>query len=125
MRNRFAIVYISALLVLLAAVLFWMTRPPRDLQVHTEHSVPRAEIMTGRDDPRIPHVEFLPGERININTAGEAELQRLPGIGQERAQAIIAWRETHGSFSACRELLDLPEITDAVYAQIENRITLE
>ena len=35
-------------------------------------------------------------ERINPNTADAASLQRLPGIGATRAQAIIAYRRTHG-----------------------------
>ena len=33
---------------------------------------------------------LLPGEKINLNTADELELQRLPGIGEKRAADIIA-----------------------------------
>lgn len=33
-----------------------------------------------------------PGERIDLNRAGIAELTRLPGLGQKRAQAIVAAR---------------------------------
>lgn len=33
-----------------------------------------------------------PGERIDLNRASVAELMRLPGLGQKRAQAIAAAR---------------------------------
>lgn len=33
-----------------------------------------------------------PGDRIDLNRAGVTELMRLPGIGEKRAQAIVAAR---------------------------------
>ncbi|WP_242337797.1 MULTISPECIES: helix-hairpin-helix domain-containing protein [Anaeromyxobacter] len=33
-----------------------------------------------------------PGERIDLNRASVAELMRLPGVGEKRAQAIVAQR---------------------------------
>jgi competence protein ComEA len=33
-----------------------------------------------------------PGEKIDLNRAGVVELMRLPGVGQKRAQAIVAHR---------------------------------
>ena len=33
-----------------------------------------------------------PNERIDLNRAGVAELMRLPGVGERRAQAIVAQR---------------------------------
>jgi len=37
--------------------------------------------------------------RVNLNTAGAADLQRLPGIGPALAERIIAHREAHGPFA--------------------------
>ena len=47
---------------------------------------------------------------VNINTASNAELQTLPGIGQVRANAIIAFRETHGMFQSVDELINVSGI---------------
>lgn len=47
---------------------------------------------------------LLEGEVIDLNTADVYELQRLPGIGEKRAQAIVAYREEHGPFQSVEEL---------------------
>ncbi|HUS90661.1 MAG TPA: helix-hairpin-helix domain-containing protein [Phycisphaerae bacterium] len=35
-------------------------------------------------------------ERVNPNTATAGSLQRLPGIGPGKAEAIVAYRQAHG-----------------------------
>ena len=42
---------------------------------------------------------------INLNTATAAELEKLPGIGATRAQAIIEHREKFGAFRKAEHLL--------------------
>ncbi|MGH2182906.1 helix-hairpin-helix domain-containing protein, partial [Enterococcus faecalis] len=37
-------------------------------------------------------------EKINLNTATEAELQTIPGIGAKKAQEIIRFRDEQGPF---------------------------
>ena len=44
-------------------------------------------------------------EKININTADEAALQTLPGIGPVLAQRIVAWREANGDYVLAEDLL--------------------
>ncbi|MFM2483461.1 ComEA family DNA-binding protein [Celerinatantimonas sp. YJH-8] len=41
---------------------------------------------------------------ININHANAAELTQLPGIGPNKAKAIIAYRKQHGDFKSVSEL---------------------
>ena len=53
---------------------------------------------------------LLPGEVIDVNTADVYDLQRLPGIGEKRAQDIIAYREEHGSFQTLDELVNVSGI---------------
>lgn len=47
---------------------------------------------------------LLEGEVIDVNEADVYDLQRLPGIGEKRAQAIVAYREEHGPFQSVDEL---------------------
>ena len=47
---------------------------------------------------------LLPGEKINLNTADQYDLRRLPGIGEKRAQDIVDYREAHGPFQSVDEL---------------------
>ena len=47
---------------------------------------------------------LLPGEKINLHTADQYDLRRLPGIGEKRAQDIVDYREAHGPFQSVDEL---------------------
>lgn len=42
--------------------------------------------------------------RIDLNRAGEAELDRLPGVGPVLARRIVEHRERHGRFHRVEEL---------------------
>ncbi len=64
-------------------------------------------------------------DRININTASVAELCTLPGIGESRAQSIIAYREENGSFLEESQIMNVPGIKDAAYAKIKDKIRVK
>ena len=59
---------------------------------------------------------LLEGETINVNTAGLYDLQRLPGIGEKRALAILDWREEHGPFQRVEDLIQVPGIGEGILA---------
>ena len=61
-------------------------------------------------------------EKVNLNTADEARLQVLPGIGPARAQAIVAYRKTHGAFSSVEELLEVKGIGEKILAEIRDYV---
>jgi competence protein ComEA len=46
-----------------------------------------------------------PAGVVNINTANQEELARLPGIGPSKAKAIIEFRERAGKFNKVEDLL--------------------
>lgn len=62
---------------------------------------------------------------ININTADKGRLMTLPGIGETRAEAIIAWRETNGAFRTTEEIMQVSGIKEAAYEKIKQLITVE
>lgn len=62
---------------------------------------------------------------VNINTASEAELCTLSGIGPSRAAAIIAYRDTHGGFTSIEEIMQVDGIKSGTYEKLKSRIYVE
>ena len=62
--------------------------------------------------------------RVNINTAGKEELERLPYIGESRARAIIEQREAGDGFRSVEQLLDNAEIGPSTYEAIQPYLIL-
>ncbi len=60
---------------------------------------------------------------VNINTADAAQLCTLPGIGESRAADIIAYREAHGGFASCEDIMNVSGIKENVYNKISDKIT--
>ncbi|OII35088.1 hypothetical protein BIU98_03920 [Curtobacterium sp. MMLR14_010] len=59
---------------------------------------------------------------VDLNTADQATLETLPGIGPGLAQRILAWRDEHGRFSAVEDLLDVSGIGDGRFAELQDRV---
>lgn len=64
------------------------------------------------------------GGRLNLNTATAADLESLPGIGPVLAERIVEYRDQHGGFRTVDELNDVPGIGDALFRQLEPRVTV-
>jgi competence protein ComEA len=62
--------------------------------------------------------------KININIASAAELTSLPGIGEVRANQIVAHREKHGLFTDVKELMDVSGIGEKTFENIAELITI-
>jgi competence protein ComEA len=61
---------------------------------------------------------------VNINTATQAELESLRGIGPIRAKAIIAYREKHGPFKTLEEVDNVPGIGKGTITKMAPDVTL-
>lgn len=59
---------------------------------------------------------------IDLNSADQAALETLPGIGPGLAGRILAWRDEHGRFSAVEDLLDVSGIGDGRFADLRDRV---
>lgn len=64
-------------------------------------------------------------EVININTADELELMRLPGVGEVMAQRIVATREYMGGFRRIEDIMLVEGIGDKTFANMEPYIVVE
>ena len=62
------------------------------------------------------------GSLVDLNTADEATLCTLPGIGATRAKEILKYRKEHGGFSKVEELMEVPGIKEATYEKIRDLV---
>lgn len=63
-----------------------------------------------------------PDGRININQADAAQLQKIPGVGQAKADAIIRYREENGNFKSIEDIMQIDGIKEASYAKMKDYI---
>ncbi|MBP2241696.1 competence protein ComEA [Cytobacillus eiseniae] len=63
--------------------------------------------------------------KVNINSADEAELQTLPGIGPSKAKAIIDFRDKNGPFKAIEDLKLISGIGDKSYEKLQEFIKVK
>lgn len=84
------------------------------------------------DDADLSHIELdVTGkgkaaavQKININTADVWLLAALPGIGEARAQTIVAYRQENGPFRDVNELLNVAGIGTGTLEKIRDLITV-
>ena len=63
-------------------------------------------------------------QKIDINRAEIWLLKALPGIGEAKAQAIIAYREQYGPFHNINELIKVEGIGATIHEQIKELVTV-
>ena len=83
-----------------------------------------AEVKSPSGDA-VKSAEVAPVTKINLNTADAATLQReLLGIGEVKAQAIVAYRSEHGDFASVDELLEVKGIGEATLAKNRDKLRI-
>lgn len=65
------------------------------------------------------------GNKVNINTASQTELETLNGIGPSTASKIIEYREENGKFRRIEDLKNVSGIGEAKYEAIKDNIVVK
>ncbi len=65
------------------------------------------------------------GEKININTATQKELQKLTGIGESIALRIINYRKENGKFNTIEDIKNVSGIGESKFNKIKNNIIVK
>jgi competence protein ComEA len=65
-----------------------------------------------------------PTSPINLNTATEAQLESLPGIGAKAAQRILEFRQKNGSFKKIEDLMNVKGIGEKNCLKLKPYITV-
>jgi competence protein ComEA len=65
------------------------------------------------------------GMRLNINTADQAALETLPGIGPTLAQRILDYRQANGPFERIEDIMEVSGIGASRFEDLKSLITTE
>jgi competence protein ComEA len=78
------------------------------------------QVTVGVPGAPVPGPDAVPGSAgpLDLNTAGVAELDALPGIGPVLAQRIVDHRTREGPFTSVDQLDDVPGIGPAIAAEL-------
>lgn len=61
---------------------------------------------------------------IDLNTATQAQLDALPGVGPVTAQRILEWRTRHGRFTRVEQLREIEGIGERRFAQLRELVVV-
>lgn len=72
-----------------------------------------------------PAIQKTVGAMVNINHATAKDMSiSFKGIGLKKAEAIVAWREKNGKFTAIDQLLEVKGIGEKILALNKSQISL-
>ena len=62
---------------------------------------------------------------VNINTANQAELASLPGVGPAQAKAIIDYRMSHGPFKTIDDIKNVKGFGAKKFDALKSQLTVD
>lgn len=62
------------------------------------------------------------GNKVNLNTAQKADLMKLTGIGDKKADQILAYRQQHGRFKTIDEIKQVSGIGDKTFLSLKDQL---
>jgi len=65
-----------------------------------------------------------PTAPININTATQAQLESLPGVGPKAAQRILDYRKQNGSFKKVEDLMNVKGFGEKTFLKLKPMLTV-
>ena len=63
-------------------------------------------------------------QKVNINSAGQNELETLTGIGSSLAKRIIEYRQANGNFKKIEDIQNIKGIGNSKYSRIKDSICI-
>jgi competence protein ComEA len=108
---------VAALAILTGGMPVWAQQPGMGAPTPKAPATPATAPATATATPA--------ATKVNINTADEAALTSVKGIGKSRAKAILAYREKNGAFKSVDDLTKVKGIKEKALAKFKDHITVE
>ena len=121
-ENKTGVIVFCVLVLITAFGLGYFAGHTAERNTVQINTVPSATVDASQEAETPPQQPVLTGP-VNINTAGESELQSLPGIGPALASRIVDYRSTHGPFQSIEQIKNVEGIGDGRYEELRYRIT--
>ncbi|HEY3884515.1 MAG TPA: helix-hairpin-helix domain-containing protein [Vicinamibacterales bacterium] len=83
-----------------------------------------APASTAKTTSRASTAKATASAPVNLNTATEAQLQTLPGVGAKVAQRIIEYRQKNGTFKKAEDLMNVRGIGEKNFLKIKPLVTI-
>jgi len=64
------------------------------------------------------------GTIVNLNTATQAQLETLPGIGAKAAERILEYRQKNGQFKKIEDLMNVKGIGEKSFLKLKPLLTV-
>ena len=61
---------------------------------------------------------------VNINTATQAQLESLPGVGAKAAERILEYRQKNGQFKKVEDLMNVKGIGEKSFLKLKPLLTV-
>lgn len=117
----------AAILLAAAAVTafgLWIAYSVQPLVIYEIHGTRPASSGEMEEASESGPQEVLVEKSVDLNTASQEELEKLPGIGPALAERIVRFREENGGFSDIEELADVEGIGEKKYEGVKDYIVV-
>lgn len=95
----------------------------QQIRIYTREESEKQEIAA--DAGQNAGIQGAAGAKINLNLADKNVLMTLQGIGEAKAEAILAYRQEKGRFSSVEELMQVEGIKDKLYEKLKDKVTVQ
>ena len=104
-----------ALFIVLTLALVSVAVLPADARQKAPARAPRATSARAAAVPSAP---------VNLNSATQAQLEALPGIGPKAAQRIIEYRQKNGQFKKIEDLMNVKGVGEKSFLKLKPYLTV-
>ena len=74
---------------------------------------------------RASKASAAPTSPVNLNTATQAQLEALPGVGAKAAQRILDYRKQNGSFKKVEDLMNVKGFGEKTFLKLKPMLTVD